>query len=56
MTYETSLELVTMPVVGDFRASGSSQDPLEGAPSVEMQTRVWNENEIKFEEDISFQC
>ena len=56
MMYETSLELVTMPVVGDFRASGSSQDPLEGAPSVEMQTRVWNENEIKFEEDISFQC
>ncbi|RZO56654.1 MAG: hypothetical protein EVA77_01215 [Phycisphaeraceae bacterium] len=56
VTYETSLELVTMPVVGDFRASGSSQDPLEGAPSVEMQTRVWNENEIKFEEDISFQC
>jgi len=56
MMYETSLELVTMPVVGDFRASGSGQDPLEGAPSVEMQTRVWNENEIKFEEDISFQC
>ncbi|MAW41937.1 MAG: hypothetical protein CMJ30_05940, partial [Phycisphaerae bacterium] len=54
--YETSLELVTVPVVGDFRASGSGQDPLEGAPSVEMQTRVWNENEIKFEEDISFQC
>ena len=56
VTYETSLELVTMPVVGDFRASGSTQDPLEGTPSVEMQTRVWNENEIKFEEDISFQC
>ena len=54
--YQTSLELVTMPVVGDFRPTGSVQDPLEGAPSVEMQTRVWNENEIKFEEDVLFQC
>jgi len=53
---QTSLELVTMPVVGDFRPAGSGQDPLEGAPSVQMQTRVWNENEIKFEEDIPFQC
>ena len=53
---QTSLELVTMPVVGDFRPAGSGQDPLEGAPSVQMQTRVWNENEIKFEEDVPFQC
>ena len=56
VTYATSLELVTMPVVGDFRSSGSAQDPLEGTPLVEMQTRVWNENEVKFEENISFEC